>query len=226
MSLRTFTRDQANSRAAGWSAVASGIIGILVIVCLIVYLMYRNDKLTEAIVFQRFHDGGLALQFLLMIPAAFSLHRLLQQKTSANAQWTVYLGIGALIWTAFFALLIFPKILSDGFYTVPQGLVGLWVMCVSWQLAGLVSNRLRWFGLIVGFGLILVGMFFVLYAIFVSPIHLRIPAASLDEVINVPVTSANIFLHYFIDIGSLLGVLTFPFWSILIGSHLIRKANK
>jgi hypothetical protein len=96
-------------------------------------------------------------------------------------------------------------------------------MVVNWKLVGIFSGGLRWFGMVVGFGLMLVGMFFVLYAIFVSTILLRIPAASLEEMANVPHTPANIFLHYFIYIGSLLGVLTFPFWSICIGSSLIRK---
>ena len=103
-------------------------------------------------------------------------------------------GIVIILLTALFALLIFPKILSDGFYTFPQGLFGVWLIAVNWQLAGIFSRGLRWFGIVVGFGLMLVGMFFVLYAIFVSTIQLRIPAAPFNEIVNVPITPANVFL--------------------------------
>jgi hypothetical protein len=66
-------------------------------------------------------------------------------------------------------------------------------------------------------------LFFVGYIILVSTIPLRIPAASLEEVSKIPITSANSYLHYFLEIGSLLGVLTLPFWTILIGIRLFRE---
>lgn len=217
------TQENPSYRSAGWSAIASGIIGIFVIVFLVAYLVYRNENLDQGLLFQRLHDGGLAFQFLLFIPVAISSYKLSQQKNSRVSRSFLNTGITIILLTALFTLLIFPKILSDGFYTFPQGLFGIWLIVVNWKLAGIFSRGLRWFGIVVGFGLMLVGMFFVLYAIFVSTIQLRIPAAPLDEVINVPVTSANVFLHYFIDIGSLLGVLTLPFWTIIIGYKLLRQ---
>lgn len=229
MTSQVLTEKDFSYRSAGWSAVASGIIGIFVIVFLIAYLVYRNENLNKGLLFQRLHDGGLVFQFLLFIPAAVSFYRLSQQKNSPISSFTLNTGIIIILLTALFALLIFPKILSDGFYTFPQGLFGVWLIVVNWKLAGSFSRGLRWFGIVVGFGLMLVGLFFVLYAIFVSTIQLRIPAAPFEEVVNVPVTSANVFLHYFIDIGSLLGVLTLPIWTILIGNRLIRQkpaANK
>ncbi|MFT3750054.1 MAG: hypothetical protein QM768_17185 [Agriterribacter sp.] len=223
MELKAITQENPSYRSAGWSAIASGIIGIFVIVFLVAYLVYRNENLDQGLLFQRLHDGGLTFQFLLFIPVAISFYKLSQQKNSFLSRSFLNTGITIILLTALFALLIFPKILSDGFYTFPQGIFGVWLIVVNLKLAGIFSRGLRWSGIVVGFGLMLVGMFFVLYAIFVSTIQLRIPAAPLDEVINVPVTSANVFLHYFIDIGSLLGVLTLPFWTIIIGYKLLRQ---
>lgn len=87
-----------------------------------------------------------------------------------------------------------------------------------------VPQWLRWFGIMVGFGLALVGIFPLGYAIFVDNIILHIPVPS-DEVIQkIPVdTPANVFLHQIIWIGSFMGVLTLPIWTILIGVRLLRK---
>ncbi|QMU28761.1 hypothetical protein [Adhaeribacter radiodurans] len=102
-------------------------------------------------------------------------------------------------------------------------------MVANWKLAVIFSRGLRWFGMVVGFGLMLVEMLFVLFAIFVSLIRLRIPATSIEEVILVAVTAANVFLHNFIEIGSLLGVLTLLFWTVIPGNKLQKQrpaANK
>lgn len=80
--------------------------------------------------------------------------------------------------------------------------------------------------MVVGFGLTFVGLFFVGYIIFVSTIPLRIPPATFEENSKIPITTANTILHYFLDIGSLLGVLALPLWSILIGLKLfLEKVN-
>ncbi|MBS1571168.1 MAG: hypothetical protein KF825_09980 [Ferruginibacter sp.] len=223
MAPKSLTIDNPSYRSGGWTAVASGIIGIFVVVFLIAYLAFRNENLSQGLLFQRLHDGGLVLQFLLFIPVTISFYKLFLQRNFPINRFPLKAGIIIIVLTAFFALLIFPKILSDGFYTFPQGIFGVWLIVANRKLGGIFSRGLRWFGMVVGFGLMLVGLFFVLYATFVSTIQLRIPAAPLEEVINVPVTKANLFLHYFIDIGSLLGVLTFPFWTILIGYRLLRQ---
>ena len=77
--------------------------------------------------------------------------------------------------------------------------------------------------MVVGLGLTLVGLFFVGYSIFVSSLMLKIPAASIEEAQAVPWTRANDFLHYFIWIGSYMGVYPLPFWTIWLGYVLLRK---
>ena len=77
--------------------------------------------------------------------------------------------------------------------------------------------------MVVGLGLTLVGLFFVGYSIFVSSLMLKIPAASIEEALAVPWTRANEFLHYFIWIGSYMGVYPLPFWTIWLGYVLLRK---
>jgi hypothetical protein len=106
---------------------------------------------------------------------------------------------------------------------LPQGIFGVWLILISLHLKGILSKGLSWFGMVVGLGLTFVGFFFVGYTIFVSTIPFRIPAASLEEASKIPITSANNYLHYFLDIGSLLGVLTLPFWTILIGLKLFSE---
>jgi hypothetical protein len=106
---------------------------------------------------------------------------------------------------------------------LPQGIFGVWLIFICLRMKGILFKGLRWFGIVVGIGLTLVGIFFVGYTIFVSIIPLRIPAASIEEASEIPITQANIYLHYFLDIGTLLGVLTLPFWTILLGRRLLRE---
>jgi hypothetical protein len=60
------------------------------------------------------------------------------------------------------------------------------------------------------------------YIIFVDPMPLRIPAASIEEMESIPFSPANIFLHQLIWVGSFMGVLPFPLWTILTGIRLLR----
>lgn len=220
---QTFANNTSPYRSAGWAAIASGAIGILAVGSLIGYLVYRNQTYDLGILMQRFHDVGVILQFLLMITVIFGLSRLSQQLSPAISRLTLKIAVGALLFTVLCLLLIFPKIVWDGLYMFPQGIFGVCLIFINLRLKGIISKGLRWFGIVVGLGLTLVGMFIVGYAIFVSTIPFHIPAASFEEIQNIPITSANIFLHYFIDIGSLLGVLTLPFWTILIGRRLLRE---
>ena len=110
---------------------------------------------------------------------------------------------------------------GNGLYSFPPGIVGGWLVVVCWQLAGTFSRGIRWFGIIVGLGLMIFGSFFIGYTIFVDPINLRIPAASIEEFESVPFTHVNIFLHKLIWVGSFMG-LPLPLWTILTGARLLR----
>lgn len=211
-------------RSAGKAAIASGIFGILAYAILMTAVMTRtNVEQTKQVFFLfRTHDVLAILQFLLMIPALIALHKLSHKQLPRMSQTTLATGIMTLSLIALFLLLIFPWIMSDEYYMIPQGMFGVWLIVINWQLTGILSRGIRWFGIIVGLGLALVGIFNIGYAILVDPIGLRIPAAPIKE-LEIPVeTTANIILHNILIIGSFMGVLTLPIWTIILGRKLLR----
>ena len=208
----------------GRYAIASGIIGIVAYASLMVYLVIRNQDVQNGFVPARVHDFCVIFQFLFLIPVAFALFKLIQQQSPNTSQALLYVGIGSLCFTALFLLLGFPGILAVVLYMVPQGVFGAWIMMACWRMRDLIPQWLRWFGIIVGVGLMLVGTFPLGYAIFVDGIILHIPAASDEAVAKIPSdTLANILLHQVLYVGSFMGVLTLPIWTILIGARLLRK---
>ena len=76
------------------------------------------------------------------------------------------------------------------------------------HLKTVFSKGLRWFGIIVGLGLVLVGLFPLGFAVFVDPSSLQIPAAPPKEF---PQTVANKILHLVVFIGSIMGFYYFRF---------------
>jgi len=212
-------------RTAGWTAIASGTLGLLAYIALMTAVMTRTTMALTGQVFFLFrtHDFLVILQFLLMIPALVALHKLSNKLLPGMSRATLVTGIMALSLTALFIILIFPLIMSDEYYIIPQAVFGVWLIVVNWQLTGILSRGIRWFGIVVGVGLLLVGIFQVGYAIFVNPIGLRIPAAPIEE-LEIPVeTTANIILHNILTIGSFMGVLTLPIWTIILGRKLLRQ---
>src|SRR6185295_1015979 len=95
----------------------------------------------------------------------------------------------------------------------------------SVHMKGILSKGLRWFGIIVGLGLALIGASIIEYAIFVDTIILQIPAAPNELIAQIPINTANVISHYMLFIGTFLGVLTLPFWTILIGRKLLRERS-
>ncbi len=210
-------------RSAGWCAIASGIIGALAFGFLMTYLNVRDENYAQGIFFLRFHDGGAVFQFLLLIPLVFALHRLQEQQASTIDKTILNAGIWSLVFAALFVLLTIPGILSDVLYLFPQGIFGVWLIFINWRLKGILSNGLRWFGIIVGTGLAMSGVFPVGYAIFVDTIILQVPAAPDEAVQKIPVdTTANIILHQMVGIG-LIGVIMLPVWTLLTGRGLLKR---
>ena len=132
-------------------------------------------------------------------------------------------GISALSLTVLFLLLNFPKIVGEPWYMFTQGVFGVWVILACYRLPGLLQPGLRWFGIVAGTGLALVGLFPLGYAIFVDKVILQIPAAPDEVIAKIPATPANIILHYILYTGTFMGVIPFPFWTILLGRKLLRK---
>jgi len=209
-------------RSAGIYAIISGITGVFAFAFLVTYLIVREKNFAQSIYFVRVHDIGAMLQFLLLIPVVKGLYRLLKRQHPDVTQTTLDIGIGSLLLTALFLLLTTPKIIADLLYLFPQGIFGACLIFFNWHMKGILPKGLRWFGIIVGTGLILAGIFPVGYAIFVDTIILQIPAASDEAVQKIPDTTANMILHQMVAVGTLLGVITLPVWTILLGRKLRR----
>ena len=175
----------------------------------------------------RFHDIGVLIQFLLLIPVTIGLYKLSQRQYRGISSAMLNIGIVALCLTAIFLLLQFPNILAIVLYMFPQGVFGVWLIIACWHMKGIFPEWLRRFGFVVGSGLALVGIFPLGYAIFISKIILRIPAAPDEEVAKIPTdTIANAVLHQVLSIGTIIGVLTLPIWTIIVGVRLRRGKYK
>ena len=194
-------------RTAGWFAIASGAIGI------IAYIFSKSAVLTRPS-----HDVGVILQFILLVPAVFAVHKILQQRNPLMSRAILNVGIGALFFIVLMILLTFPKILVDDLYAIPQGVFGLWLIIVNWRMNG--NPWLKWLGIVAGIGLVLVATFPVGYAILVDPVYIfHIPAIEATP----HDTGVNRMLHKIIWLGSLMYELPLPVWAILFGIRLLRK---
>ena len=100
-------------RYAGWAAIASGIIGYIAFGFLVAFLIPHLTEHLRGGILIRSHDMGVILQFLLLIPVVFGLHKLLCHRSPRMSQAMLITGIGALSFTILFLLFIFPEILND-----------------------------------------------------------------------------------------------------------------
>ena len=218
--------DGVLSRSTGWPAITSGAIGLVAFVFLIVAVTTRSTWALSSRVYLLFraHDLAVVLQFLLLIPVALRLQKLSRQNPPGIGRKTVAWGIGALCLVALFLLLGVCKVVNDMAYMLPQGVFGAWLIVANLRLSGLLPRWLRYFGVVVGFGLILVGTVFPGLAIFVYPNMLKIPAVPMDNEVFQN-TEINQILHMLLAIGSVLGVVTLPIWSLVTGAKLLRKEH-
>ena len=212
-------------RFAGWSAMISGLIGIMAAASLITGVMTRTSVALSRSGFLLFrsHDLGIIIEFCLLIPVAFALHRLSLKRSPGMSRAMLNTGVVLLSFTILLLLLALAKVCKDTLYMFPQGLFGGWLIVFCWRYSGMLSRGLRYFGMVVGIALALVGIFPVGFAIFVNPIILRIPAVAADKY-PVSHSTANIILHRILYIGTF-GVITLPVWSILLGRRLLRERS-
>ncbi len=166
------------------------------------------------------HHVGVILQSLFMIPVAVALNALARQQFPSVNRATLALGVVSLSLMVLCALLFIVNVVADDLYTVPQGILGVWLMIVSRRLSSVLRRGMTWFGTVVGVGLLLVGTFPLAYGIFVDSIGLHGPVP-LDYP-DPPFTAANTIIHNVFLVGSLLGVYTYPIWTMMIGRRLLR----
>jgi len=204
----------------GVYAFLSGLMGIAGYGFLFGYLISRSENTDTWILMNRLHDAACASQFLLLVPVVFAMHFLLRKNNFKTKQITLIIGIASALATSLCLLLIFPKVVSDIFYMIPQGLFGIWIIAINWRRNKFISNALRIFGIIVGIGLLITGLFPTGFALFISIDAVRIPAVPMKEF---PQTQANNILHIFLFAGFFTGVLTLPPWTMMLGKALIKK---
>jgi hypothetical protein len=211
-------------RNAGRAAITSGVIGIAAFGLLMGAVLTRTSWITPVRIRMLFnaHDIGVALQFLLIISVVFGLRTLSRQSPPGLSKATFATGVGALIFVVLLVLLgVGNKIVSNGFYAVPQGIFGIWLIVVNWRLSGSLPGWLRWLGMIVGLGLALVGTCFVGLC-FIYPAMVVIPPAPIESVKEVH-SVANTFFHQLLFYSSFVGVALLPIWTILTGFQLLKK---
>jgi hypothetical protein len=210
-------------RSAGRAAITSGVFGIMAFGVLFVgvNIMFKMRPELFGLVdlIFKIHKVGVILQYLFMIPVAFGLHTLACQRSPGVSRATLAVGVVSLSFIVLCALLFIGNVVADDLYTIPQGVLGAWLMVVNRRLSSVLPRGITRFGTVVGFGLLLVGTFPLAYGIFVDPIGLRGPVP-LDY--PNPETTANAIIHIVFYIGTLMGVVTYPIWIILLGRQLLR----
>jgi hypothetical protein len=211
-------------RITGWLTVLSAAVGLVAIVCLIAAVTARTTWSISSRVYLLFraHDIGVVLQFILLVPLALGLQKLSRRNRPSISNGAIAWGICAISLVALLLLLGVGKVVNDMFYMLPQGAFGAWLIFVNVRLSSSLPRWLRVFGMIVGFGLLLVGTVFPGLAAFVYPNMLKIPAVPLDNE-TFRNTEVNRVFHLILAVGSLLGVVTLPIWTLLTGSKLLIK---
>jgi hypothetical protein len=225
MDQRALVALDPSYRKAGWAAIASGVIGIAAFGLLMTAVTTRVTWIPSNRIWMLFstHDFGVALQFLLLLFALFGLRMLADQTPPGLGKAAFATGVWAVIFVVLLVLLgVGNKIVSNGFYIFPQGIFGAWLVAVNWRLSGALPAWQRWFGMIVGLGLVLTGVCFVGIAYVYYPSSLAIPAVPLESVKEVN-SAANTFFHQLLPISSFMGVATLPIWTILTGFQLLKK---
>jgi hypothetical protein len=173
----------------------------------------------------RAHDIGVILQSLLLVPAALVIRR---RGSVDGPFWRspmAFTGVAANLLLALSLVLVFATQASDMLYMVPQAFVGIWIIAACRARPPGLGKAVRGFGWVVGLGLVIVGLADIGIAVALGPSVMAIIGPVPTQVDPVGVSSAlNGWSHIALDIGSLLGVLTLPFWSILAGRGLARAA--
>ncbi|QHW00144.1 hypothetical protein [Spirosoma endbachense] len=222
MSIQNSALRHISYRTVSWIAIASGAIGVVATGFLIAYLVLRSTNPDQGVLMGRLHDVGVSIQTLLMIPVVIALHKRSNQLDLVMSKTRLIIGIGSLTCSAFFLLLGLTQVIADVLYMFPQGIFGAWLVVFCLRNKGVLSVGLSWFGILVGFGLAFVGLFPLEYALFVDPIILKIPAADPETIEKIPIDATNRIVHQVLFIGSPMGVLTLPFWTLLLGRWLHR----
>lgn len=218
-----------NQRRVGVIAVAAGCIGAVsfgLLVSGLVASAGRGRAPGPSTVLFRGQDIAVALQALLMI--LVTLATLRYQTPLRQAPPVTGVGIMGQAGVVLSIALVFAfgAFWADMLYMLPQGLIGLWLISVCWSASSL-SRWLKVVGVLAGIGLVLVAVSDVIIAnalgwqIFDLSVRTR-PSVSAEAISS----QGNRLGHTILPIGTLLGRILYPIWTIAIGYNLIRHSTR
>lgn len=214
----------ASYRSAGRAAIMSGVIGLVAYGFLWVFLVTMisgSDEQTCRRLITT-HDIGVLLQSLFMIPLVVAFGDIVGQRTPGARRSIVTMGIAALALTSFSLLLIIANVLAGPFFMLWQGLLGIWLIVVNRLVSGVFSRGLRWFGMVIGVGLMIAAVFPVGNFLFIESTFGPLPFNA-----EPPAGKERAFeiLHSILMIGGFLGVAPLPIWTALVGRKLLKMGR-
>lgn len=211
-------------RRTGRFALLSGVIGLVALAFLIAALLAPTpspDTMRRETDFFRWQDAGVILQAITMIPVTLGIYHLTREQDRTWSRASLALGLFAQVSLVISSALIFTHTTSDMLYMGPVGLVGLWLLAVNRSCYAFLSKRLVWTGRVAGMGLLIIGVGFLTYGLFVAPAVFVRPLSN-AEIDAQSLTLANLIAHICIAAGTLLGRLVYPFWALLFGRRLLK----
>ena len=210
-------------RTGRWALVA-GVIGILAVGLLIAALAAPTpepDTMRRETSLFAWQNAAVVLQALAMLPVTCGLYNLtLQQAPLESGRGSLWLGLVAQTGVVIASALLFNHSVSDMLYMGPIGLVGIWLLTVSRRGDNVILSGLVWLGRIAGVGLLTVGLGFLIYGAFVAPAVFIRPLTN-AEIDAQSLTFANLIAHICMAVGTVLGRLIYPIWTIVLGRRLM-----
>lgn len=215
------TKARSWQRLTGWSAIASGVIGIIAVTSLMAFFAVETPQVrstgnpTVSSPLGTTSDIALMLQALLMLPVAVALHARGRQRSPGLSRVALGLGVATLSTMVILQLLLVVKVLrfaQEGPpFTAAIGVLGLWLIVVNGSSSGALPRRITRTGSVAGIGFaVLAASFFAFGG----------PAAAAD-----PVGFSNPALLIGSGIGTLVGFIAYPIWAILLGRTLLRSGG-
>lgn len=209
--------------------LASAVLWILGAVFLFAALAARNGGLSGDqstwTMFFRLHDIAAPLAALAIAAAAWNLRGASTRDGTVVGRRIAWLGAICGISTALLLALVFLTGASDMLYMLPQGGVGLWLIALCARKPVALGGAVRALGYVAGTGLVLIGISFVMIATAQGAAIWALTDAQAHPVAPADEASAlNLYGHYVITAGTLLGIPTYPLWAWLASRAKRRDA--
>ena len=178
MTTSASAKTTAAFRSAGRAAITSGVIGLVAygfLWAFLITMISGGDEQTCRPLITT-HDVGVLLQSLFMIPLVLTFGDIVGQRSPGARRSIVAMGVAALALTMVSLLLIVANVLAGPFFMLLQGLLGIWLVVVNRLVSGAFSRGLRWFGMVIGVGLMIAAVFPVGNFLFVDRLSARFPS--------------------------------------------------